>query len=73
MLTKDRINRLSEWLKANLADKTTILLLAAVIIMMYAPVWGGYLLFALLGWRWCFCVACTTWTTDGFWFWHAVT
>lgn len=57
MLTKDRINRLSEWLKANLADKTTILLLAAVIIMMYAPVWGGYLLFVLLGWRWCFCVA----------------
>ena len=34
-------------------DKRTLLLLAAVIAVMYSPVWGGYLLHAVFGWAWC--------------------
>ena len=34
-------------------NKNTLALLAAVIVVMYSPVWGGYLLHAVLGWGWC--------------------
>ena len=35
----------------------TVLLFALVVAVMYCPVWGGYLLYAIFRWKWCFAVS----------------
>ena len=51
---------LSKWikkLKTLCFSRRTLLLFAVVVLIMYAPVWGGYLLYAIFRWRWCFYIA----------------
>lgn len=43
------------WLECK--DRKTLALLLMVIVVMYFPVWGGYMLHALFDWGWCSAVA----------------
>lgn len=40
------------WLWQQCRDWRTLALLGLVVVAMYSPVWGGYLLRLLLGWKW---------------------
>ena len=46
-----------KYLKEKFMNRTTLLLFGFVVLVMYAPVWGGFLLYALFRWRWCFYAA----------------
>ena len=54
---KDKIVRFCRWTWQECKDIKTLLLLFLVIIVVYSPVWGGYLLHALFGWKWASVVA----------------
>ncbi len=45
------------WVWRECRDWRTLALLAVVCIAIGTPVWGGYLLFLLFGWKWAFAVA----------------
>ena len=55
--TKQKILKFIHWILDSCKDKQTLLLLACVVVVMYCPVWGGYLLHAIFGWAWCSVVA----------------
>ena len=55
MITK--IKNFLKWIWNECKDWHTLILLLCVIIVMYSPVWGGYLLHAVFGWAWCSAVA----------------
>ena len=40
-------------IKKELKDRRTILIFICVVIIMYIPVWGGYLLYWIFKWKWC--------------------
>lgn len=40
------------WLWRECKDLGTLALLGVVIVVMYSPVWGGYLVHFLFGWKW---------------------
>lgn len=40
------------WLWQECKDLRTLVLLGIVIVAMYSPVWGGYLMHFLFGWKW---------------------
>jgi len=50
---KDKAGHIAAWLKKECSNRRTIALFAVVLIVMYAPVWGGYLLYGVFRWRWC--------------------
>lgn len=54
---RDKLIRFLKWIKKECGNKETIILFAVVVVVMYAPVWGGYLLYAVFGWKWCFGLA----------------
>lgn len=54
---KNRIKNFMRWVLDECKDKTTLLLLLCVAVIVYSPVWGGYLLHFLFGWKWCSAVA----------------
>ena len=58
------INALA-WLKKECKDWKTLLVLICVIIIMYSPVWLGYLLYFIFKWNWCLVMASVT---AAFWF-----
>ncbi len=45
------------WVWGECRDWRTFLLLAIVCITIGTPVWGGYILFFLFGWKWAFAMA----------------
>ncbi len=47
------------WVWGECHDWRTFLLLAIICIIIGTPVWGGYLLFILFGWKWAAAVATT--------------
>lgn len=51
--TKDLFNRVWSVCK----DRRTVVLFICVVIVVYSPVWGGYLLYAIFGWKWCAALA----------------
>ncbi len=51
------IRKIALWLKTEFANKETFALFLVVLAVMYSPVWGGYLLYALFHWKWCFVMA----------------
>ena len=55
MITK--IKNFLKWIWNECKDWHTLILLLCVIIVMYSPVWGGYLLYAAFGWAWCSAIA----------------
>lgn len=56
-MIKDRLKNFFHWIGRECRDRKTVLLLFCVIVVVYFPVWGGYLLHALFGWAWCSAVA----------------
>ena len=50
---KERIIRFLRWIWEQCKDWHTVVLLIFVIIVMYFPVWGGYMLYGMFGWGWC--------------------
>ena len=55
MITK--IKNFFKWIWNECKDWRTLILLLGVIIVMYSPAWGGYLLYAAFGWTWCSAIA----------------
>ena len=49
---KDKFIRFCRWIWQECKDTKTFLLLLLVIAVVYSPVWGGYLLYAIFGWKW---------------------
>lgn len=56
-IIKDKVKNFLKWIWNECKDWHTIVILLCVIVVMYFPVWGCYLLYALLGWTWCSVVA----------------
>lgn len=54
---KEKIKNFFAWIWKECKDWHTIVLLALVIVVMYSPVWCGYLLHLIFGWGWCSVVA----------------
>lgn len=54
---KEKIKNFLKWIWKECKDWHTVVLLLCVIVVMYFPVWGGFLLHALVGWKWCSAVA----------------
>lgn len=54
---KDRIKKFFRWIWGECKDYRTLLLLIGVMAVVYAPVWAGYLLYAIFRWRWCLAMA----------------
>ena len=40
------------WVWQQCKDWRTVALLCVVVVVVYSPVWGGFLLQALFGWKW---------------------
>lgn len=49
---RERIGRFFRWLWSECRDWRTAVLLVVVVAVLYAPVWGGYLLALLFDWEW---------------------
>lgn len=49
---RSKIKSFFYWLWQECKNWRTVALLAVVIAVMYSPVWGGFLLHALFGWKW---------------------
>lgn len=62
---KEKTINLIEWLKKECKDWTTLIVFICVIIVMYMPIWGGYLLYYIFRWNWCLVMASVTFA---FWF-----
>ena len=62
---KQKAINLWDWLKKECKDWKTLIVLMCVIIIMYSPVWLGYLLYYILKWNWCLVMASVT---LAFWF-----
>ena len=64
-IVKQKAINLWDWLKNECKDWKTLIVLICVIIIMYAPVWLGYLLYFIFKWNWCLVMASVT---AAFWF-----
>ena len=62
---KQKAINLWNWFKKECKDWKTLIVLICVIIIMYSPVWLGYLLYFIFKWNWCLVVASVT---AAFWF-----
>ena len=49
---KEKIKVFFRWIWQECKDIKTLGILLCVIAVVYSPVWGGYLLHAILGWKW---------------------
>ena len=54
---KDKVIRFCRWIWQECKDIKTLLLFLLVIAVVYSPVWGGYLLYGIFGWKWASVVA----------------
>lgn len=50
---KDKFIKFCKWVWEECKDWHTVVIFAVVVVVMYSPVWGGYLCHALFGWKWC--------------------
>ena len=44
--------KILNWIKEECRDWRTFVILICVIIILYIPVWGGYLLYFIFKWNW---------------------
>ena len=58
---KKKAIRFIERIKAECGSRETMILFGLVVAAMYFPVWGGYLLYAIFRWKWCFAAASWAW------------
>lgn len=56
---KAKVKSFFWWVWRECRDWRTVALLGVVVTVVYSPVWGGYLLYALLGWKWAAALAST--------------
>jgi len=54
---KQKEHKVLSWLKEECKDWRTFFIFACVLIIMYSPVWLGYLLYYILGLKWCLVMA----------------
>ena len=64
-IVKQKAINLWDWLKNECKDWKTLIVLICVIIIMYSPVWLGYLLYFIFKWNWCLVMASVI---AAFWF-----
>ena len=64
-LLKQKFINFLKLIKKECKDWKTLIVLICVIIIMYMPVWLGYLLYFIFKWNWCLVVASVT---AAFWF-----
>lgn len=50
---KDKFISFCKWVWSECKDWRTVVIFAVVVVVMYSPVWGGYICHALFGWSWC--------------------
>ena len=62
---KQKVIDIWNWLKKECKDWKTLLVFMCVVIIMYTPVWLGYLLYFMFKWNWCLVMASVT---AAFWF-----
>lgn len=46
-----------EWIKNECKDWKTFIIFVCVIMVVYSPVWVGYILFFVFKWKWCLAMA----------------
>ena len=49
---KEKIKGFFRWIWQECKDVKTFAILLCVVAVVYSPVWGGYLLHAIFGWKW---------------------
>ena len=54
---KGKEHKVLEWLKKECKDWRTLLVFICVIVIMYSPVWLGYLLYYIFNLKWCMVMA----------------
>ena len=54
---KTKFINFCKWVWEECKDWHTVVIFAIVVVVMYSPVWGGYLCHAVFGWKWCSVVA----------------
>jgi len=54
---KEKEHKVLEWLKEECKDWRTLVIFIIVLVIMYLPVWLGYLLYYILNWKWCMVMA----------------
>ncbi len=50
---KNKFIKFCKWVWEECKDWHTVVIFAIVVVVMYSPVWGGYLCHALFHWKWC--------------------
>ena len=50
---KNKFIKFCKWIWKECKDWKTVVIFAIVVVIMYSPVWGGYLCHALFHWKWC--------------------
>ena len=50
---KEKIIQFFKWIKKECKDTKTLILFGIIVVIMYSPVWLGYLLFGIFKWTWC--------------------
>ena len=58
----DKIKNMFRWIWNECKDIHTLLIFICVIIVVYSPVWGGFLLHFLFKWKWCLAVSTACFT-----------
>ena len=54
---KEKFIHFIKWIKNECKDWKTFVILLIVIMIVYFPTWGGYLLYAIFRWNWCLTMA----------------
>ncbi len=54
---KEKEHKVLEWLKEECKDWKTLVVFICVLVIMYAPVWLGYLLYYIFKIKWCMIMA----------------
>lgn len=57
---KDKLIGYLKWIKNECKDWKTFLIFLIVVLIVYSPTWGGYLLYLIFKWKWCLAVATST-------------
>lgn len=52
-----KIKNIFRWIRKECRDINTLIIFICVILVVYSPVWGGFLLHLLFKWKWCLAVS----------------
>lgn len=57
---KEKCRNFIRWIRGECEDWKTWVIFILVAILIYFPVWGGYLLYWIFKWKWCIVMATTS-------------